>query len=302
MTHTGEKPFECEVCQKRFTLLGTLKLHQRVHTGEKPYQCEVCHEHFRQSGTLMNHLKVHTGERPFECEVCHKRFTHLRNLKSHQRVHIGSGEKQSHAKSLAKAENVQGSESGDSRIPEDTVPDTAAITETGTDEDEMALPKTVTDIAKGIKAPELNETPKLCVTEYQCECCSKVCKSASGLAIHQRSHTATCQFCGKVFRSTDTLRDHLSEVHPDQLEKLPFSCGFCLKCFPTDLALQGHVESSRTSTPKYMCKWCGRSVRKYYLPEHYRIHQQIPRACKLCGKVFKAPSYLTRHMRRCHKH
>ncbi|KAM3722598.1 Zinc finger and BTB domain-containing protein [Dirofilaria immitis] len=40
--HTGELPFVCTYCQKRFRTTSALKVHIRAHTGEKPYSCPKC--------------------------------------------------------------------------------------------------------------------------------------------------------------------------------------------------------------------------------------------------------------------
>ncbi|VDK77201.1 unnamed protein product [Litomosoides sigmodontis] len=40
--HTGELPFVCTYCQKRFRTTSALKVHVRAHTGEKPYSCPKC--------------------------------------------------------------------------------------------------------------------------------------------------------------------------------------------------------------------------------------------------------------------
>ena len=88
-THTGVKPYVCNVCNRAFTKSTYLQLHLRTHSGEKPYICQYCSRAFARANTLARHITMHTGEAKYQCQICSKSFRRLTSLNEHTYTHTG---------------------------------------------------------------------------------------------------------------------------------------------------------------------------------------------------------------------
>ena len=71
---SGERPYECPVCQKRFSTTISLKTHSYTHTGERPHRCPHCPKTFSTSSKLSRHVVTHSEKRPYPCDQCNKTF------------------------------------------------------------------------------------------------------------------------------------------------------------------------------------------------------------------------------------
>lgn len=87
LIHTGDT-FKCEYPNCKFQSIKkqSLKYHMLTHTQEKPHQCEICGQSFSLVKNMKRHALLHTDDRPHKCkfsDVCNFATTRYDKLKEH---------------------------------------------------------------------------------------------------------------------------------------------------------------------------------------------------------------------------
>ena len=84
--HTERKNFNVKFVKRSFHKIVNKKLICWLTLKKKPYECDICKKKFSQKNNLVDHFRIHLGEKPYGCAECWEWFTQYFGRNQHIRT------------------------------------------------------------------------------------------------------------------------------------------------------------------------------------------------------------------------
>uniref|UniRef100_A0A4W3KHR0 Zinc finger and BTB domain-containing protein 41 n=1 Tax=Callorhinchus milii TaxID=7868 RepID=A0A4W3KHR0_CALMI len=298
----SKKTLQCPKCDKSFDRIGKYECHTRVHTGEKPFECDICNQRYSTKSNLTAHRKKHSMQTAIQrkeqkCPFCNKLHASKKTLAKHvRRFHPDSiQEFFASRKKRSEAWRCDVCNKSFTRRPHL--------------EEHMILhsqdkPFKCTYCEEHFKSrfARLKHQEKFHLGPFPCDICGRQFNDTGNLKRHiECTHGGkrkwTCFICGKAVRERTTLKEHL-RIHSGEK---PHLCSICGQSFRHGSSYRLHLRVHHDDK-RYECEDCGKTfIRHDHLTKHRKTHSgEKAHQCEECGKCFGRRDHLSVHYRSVH--
>ncbi|XP_052745721.1 zinc finger protein 568-like isoform X2 [Bicyclus anynana] len=308
-THTGEKPFSCEICNYKTVVKSSLVSHLRTHTGEKPFCCEICNYKCSHKSALSIHVRIHTGKKLYSCKICNYKCARKQHLLYHMKMHSGDklcscticNYKCTHKSSLRLHMKTHTREKRYSckicNIKCTGKRELLIHIRTHTGEKPYSCE--ICNFKCAQKQHLLYHINTHSVVKlFSCEVCNYKTAQKSHLVRHLRTHTGEKPFCCEICNYKCAQKHHLLNHMKAHTSEKPYSCKICNFQCTRKRELLIHIRTHTGEKP-YSCEICNfKCAQKKNLLYHIHMHSgEKPFSCEICNYKTARKGHLVRHLR-----
>lgn len=298
----SKKVLKCPKCEKTFDRTGKYESHTRVHTGEKPFECELCHQRYSTKSNLTVHRKKHSNDAKFhikehKCLFCGKLHASRKTLAKHTKRFHPDGVEEFIVRKKRRSEGWTCEICNKSFTRRPHLNEHMILHS----QDKPFKCNYCEEYFRS-RFARLKHQEKLHLGPFPCDICGRQFNDTGNLKRHlECTHGGKrkwmCFICGKSVRERTTLKEHM-RIHSGEK---PHLCSICGQNFRHGSSYRLHLRVHHEDK-RYECDECGKSfIRHDHLAKHKKIHSgEKAHQCEECGKCFGRRDHLTVHYKSVH--
>uniref|UniRef100_A0A0K2V1K8 Homeotic protein spalt-major n=1 Tax=Lepeophtheirus salmonis TaxID=72036 RepID=A0A0K2V1K8_LEPSM len=221
----------CQICFKVFACNSALEIHIRSHTKERPFKCEYCDRGFSTKGNMKQHALTHktrdgSSGGGSNSNGCHNSSSSdggrsSNNSSKDYTQPLSSNLRNSKVESISDEEPKEGigikafaKDDSPSLLGDNLLSNMGALKRSPPESEN--IPSAKRSFGGGVERVTSDDPSPHSSSESQrnyCQLCKKNFSSCSALQIHMRTHTGDrpfkCHVCGKAFTTKGNLKVHM---------------------------------------------------------------------------------------------